>query len=96
MRVRSLGGALGLALLIGAGCGGNSPVPVRGTVTLDGNPVAGAVVLFIPEGAGGAWGLMRSTSRIAAPSHPGRERSGRAGGHLGLTSARPCGTVVLC
>ena len=53
MRVRSLGGALGLALLIGAGCGGNSPVPVRGTVTLDGNPVAGAVVLFIPEGAGG-------------------------------------------
>jgi len=41
MRVRSLGGALGLALLIGAGCGGNSPVPVRGTVTLDGNPVAG-------------------------------------------------------
>ena len=45
---------VGAALLLaGAGCGGNSPVAVRGTVTLDGTPVEGAVVMFIPEGSGG-------------------------------------------
>ncbi len=53
MSVRSLRGGFGVALLIGAGCGGNSPVPVRGTVTLDGTPVGGASVLFLPEGGAG-------------------------------------------
>jgi len=53
MSARSLRAGLGVALLIGAGCGGNSPVAVRGTVTLDGNPVEGAVVLFLPEGETG-------------------------------------------
>jgi hypothetical protein len=50
MSVRSLTGAMMAALLlvVGAGCG-NRLVSVRGTVTLDGTPVEGAMVLFIPE-----------------------------------------------
>ena len=47
-------GGIGVTLLLaGAGCSGNSPVAVRGTVTLDGNPVEGAIVLFMPEGGAG-------------------------------------------
>lgn len=50
MRVRcGLWGVLTAALLVGAaGCGGGL-VPVTGLVTLDGEPVAGALVLFVPE-----------------------------------------------
>jgi hypothetical protein len=43
----SLAGCLGLAL---AGCGG--PVDVRGKVTMNGKPLAGATVIFIPESGG--------------------------------------------
>ncbi len=42
-------GILALMLLVGAlGCGGGL-VPVTGVVTLDGRPVEGAMVLFVPE-----------------------------------------------
>lgn len=42
-------GILALMLLVGAlGCGGGL-VPVTGVVTLDGRPVGGAMVLFVPE-----------------------------------------------
>jgi hypothetical protein len=46
--------ALALALVWSAtGCGGARPVPVSGTVTLDGQPVDAATVVFIPkEGKG--------------------------------------------
>ena len=38
---------------VGTGCGGkDQPVPVRGTVTLDGKPVAGAAVHFVPDQGG--------------------------------------------
>ena len=53
MSVRCLKGAFGLALLFSAGCGGDSPVSVHGTVTLNGTPVEGATVLFLPEGGTG-------------------------------------------
>jgi len=44
---------LASSLLALAGCGGRAPVD--GTVTLDGKPVDGGVVVFIPEGdSGGA------------------------------------------
>jgi hypothetical protein len=40
---------LGLAV----GCGGpDTPVPVSGKVTLDGQPVAGAAIQFVPDGNG--------------------------------------------
>jgi hypothetical protein len=43
------------ALLVAAagGCGGkNKPVRVEGIVTLDGNPLAGATITFVPEQEG--------------------------------------------
>jgi len=36
------------------GCGGRGIAPVRGVVTLEGTPVAGATVLFMPDGQAGA------------------------------------------
>jgi hypothetical protein len=42
------------AVLAAVGCGaGSGPVPVRGVVKLDGQPVANASVVFIPETSGG-------------------------------------------
>jgi hypothetical protein len=43
---------LALAALAVAGCGGTAYVPVSGRVNLDGAPLAGAVVLFQPDGTG--------------------------------------------
>src|SRR5262245_43879983 len=41
-------------LLVAAGCGGSSgPVPVRGVVKLDGQPIANAAVIFVPQAPGG-------------------------------------------
>lgn len=41
-------------VLAAVGCGGGSgPVPVRGVVKLDGQPVANASVVFIPQAPGG-------------------------------------------
>jgi hypothetical protein len=52
MRTR---GVLLVALLgVGlTGCGGKGTYPVRGVVTLEGTPVAGATVLFMPDGQDG-------------------------------------------
>ena len=41
---------LGVVLI---GCGGRKTTPIRGVVTLEGTPVAGATVLFMPDGQGG-------------------------------------------
>lgn len=48
------GFCLGLALLANAGCGSSGPalIPVKGVVTYEGRPLAGAKVAFIPEGKG--------------------------------------------
>jgi hypothetical protein len=44
---------------VGLGCGGpHQPVPVEGVVTLDGEPVAGAMVNFVLEGGDGKEGRM--------------------------------------
>lgn len=56
MSVRSFcGAALALAgLLVGTGCGGaGKPVKTEGIITLDGKPVEGATVTFVPEAGGG-------------------------------------------
>jgi len=66
---------IGSALLLSAGCGprggvGGKPVPSGGTITLDGQPLSGVVITFIPTGAGqpatgvsGADGSFRLTTR---------------------------------
>jgi hypothetical protein len=46
MRIRPSWAGAALAALLAAGCGG--PVTVKGTVTLDGQPLEGATVMFIP------------------------------------------------
>jgi hypothetical protein len=58
MRLQFVALAVGaLVLSLAAGCGGGGKadlpklVPVSGTVTLDGKPLAGAMVSFIPTGA---------------------------------------------
>ncbi len=45
---------LSLALVLGTGCGKSGPqmAPVEGVVTLDGEPIEGATVLFQPEAGG--------------------------------------------
>lgn len=67
-------------LLLLTGCGGSSDGPpyatVSGVVTLDGNPVEGATVIFTPKGPGtmsmgltnadGAFSLMTSTGKRGA------------------------------
>jgi hypothetical protein len=44
-----------LAVALAAGCGGGKPgpVPVKGVLKVDGQPVAGAVVVFQPRDPGG-------------------------------------------
>ena len=45
MRARVL---LGFALVFGLGCGSGKFAPVSGTVTMNGKPLAGALVMFSP------------------------------------------------
>jgi hypothetical protein len=39
-----------LLTVVLTGCGGRGPTPVQGVVRLEGTPVAGATVLFMPDG----------------------------------------------
>ena len=73
------------AVLAAAGCGGGSgPVPVRGVVKLDGQPVANAAVVFVPQTPGGreaygstdANGAFRLTTIEARRRCPAREVQG--------------------
>jgi hypothetical protein len=43
-------------LVVLAGCGYGSHAPVRGSVTLDGTPVDGGAIVFIPQGDSGQSG----------------------------------------
>lgn len=46
-------GSWGLLLLVAGGCGsGNTTIPVEGVVTLDGQPLEGAAVNFVPDPKG--------------------------------------------
>ena len=52
---RIWGAATGLLAVLIAGCGGGLDlIPVSGTVTLDGQPVDGAAVVFVPVAGGPA------------------------------------------
>jgi hypothetical protein len=74
--------ALAVALAVLSGCGGGTTT-VSGVVTLDGNPVEGATVLFTPEsgdggGVGGSSGKTdaqgRYTLRTVADDRAGAAR----------------------
>jgi hypothetical protein len=58
MRIRKrsalLGSFLSAVILTAAGCGGDKTVKVEGLVTLDGKPLPGATVSFMPVGEGRA------------------------------------------
>src|SRR5437773_4139489 len=43
---------LAIAVLIVVGCGSQKTTPVEGVVLLDGKPLAGASIQFVPQGAG--------------------------------------------
>lgn len=69
-----------------AGCGGGL-VPVAGTVTLDGGPVAGAKVTFIPAGPGiPATGTTDATGRYEL--RIGSGRTGVPRGRYGVTVSK--------
>jgi hypothetical protein len=64
VRVSSLTLAAG-GLLFLAGCGGGTFPSVTGTVTLDGQPLSGAVVVFNPDGGGQvATGVTNSSGKF--------------------------------
>jgi len=52
--------------VVGCGTKGPTPVPVSGTVTLDGQPMAKAAVMFVPQSSGlPAHGLTDEEGRFA-------------------------------
>jgi hypothetical protein len=83
MKVRGI--VFSLSLLVAAGCGSGGPslVPVSGTVTLDGKPLEGATITFIPDPSNakpqtdggdvtGPGGTFASTYRNRAGLAPGK------------------------
>ena len=55
---------LGFALVLGLGCGSGKFAPVSGTVTMNGKPLAGALVIFSP--------IAREGSIDAGPGSSGK------------------------
>jgi hypothetical protein len=60
-----------VALVLAAGCSsGNRPVPVQGAIHLDGKPLAGATVTFVPDGPGAkeahAYSLAEGVFKLSA------------------------------
>ena len=68
MRNMVRGGTVALLILSLAGCGRSLPTtyPVKGTVTLDGKPVAGAGVLLIPKEGRPAHGVTDENGAFTA------------------------------
>lgn len=69
-------GMAGLVCLIALGCGGEQLPQVTGTITVDGKPAAGAVLLFHPNGGGAtsigsAVASSDGTYRIVSNQKPG-------------------------
>ena len=93
IRVRVLAALVGLACLgMGPGCGRNAYrlADVSGRVTLDGEPLAGGVVSFQPQAAGGSVAGPGATGRIDAD---GRYRLASIDGGSGAV-VLPAGTAA--
>ena len=77
-RTASLLVALAISVIAGCGEGGDqatAPVPVSGTVTFEGQPVAGAYVAFRPEGktrGGGGRAITDASGKYELKSPDGR------------------------
>jgi len=61
---------IGLALILGAGCGtkGVPSYPVKGTVSLDGKPLEGATVMFVPASGPPNSAVTDGTGAFAIPA----------------------------
>lgn len=69
-------GTAGLLCLLALGCGGQQLPQVTGTITVDGKPAEGAVLLFHPNGGGAtsigsAVATSDGTYRIVSNQNPG-------------------------
>jgi len=71
----AIAGALGLVILVSSGCGSGGPPlgEVAGTVTLDGEPLAGVTVQFDPSHTRPASGVTDSQGRYSLSFIPGTE-----------------------
>jgi hypothetical protein len=62
--------AAALAVALAAGCGGPPAAVVTGTVTLDGAPVAGGTISFIPVAGGAVTALIQPDGTYRAEGVP--------------------------
>jgi hypothetical protein len=102
---------LSLSCFTLVGCGGGGPplpsgiVPVTGTVTLDGEPVSGATVTFVPvqmsggggAGLGAASGLTDSVGKYTLSGYEGRANGTTPGSYRVKISrlTRADGSIVI-
>ncbi len=69
-------GLVAAGLVAAAGCGGRGFAEVAGTVLIDGKPLSGAFVTFVPEGPDAVRG-------VGSTNDEGRYRVIRPGGKIG-------------
>jgi hypothetical protein len=69
-------GLMAVGLVAAAGCGGRGFAEVTGTVLVDGKPLLGAFVTFVPEGPDAVRG-------VGSTNAEGRYRVIRPGGKIG-------------
>lgn len=69
-------GVVAVGLVAAAGCGGRGFAEVTGTVLIDGKPLPGAFVTFVPEGPDAVRG-------VGSTNDEGRYRVIRPGGKIG-------------
>jgi hypothetical protein len=67
-------GALVLAMLFLAGCGGTSTVPITGSVTLNGEPIPEGYIAFVPQGPGPGAGSAIVNGKYSLVVPPGKNR----------------------
>lgn len=100
-----------MCIMLAGGCGGGAPplpsgiVAVTGTVTLDGEPVSGAIVTFVPvqisggggAGVGAASGMTDSTGKYSLIGYEGRANGTMPGSYRVKISrlTRADGSIVI-
>lgn len=84
----------GLLAVVCAGCGGSGPklFPVSGTVTYDGKPLAGASILFIPQGGRPSIGTTDASGKYTISTIG---KPGAPAGLYGVTISKTSGGMDL-